>query len=38
MAKQYGQKLKILYILDILRQYSDEQHPLNASVFGSTRV
>lgn len=31
MAKQYGQKLKILYILDILRQYTDEQHPLNAA-------
>ena len=31
MAKQYGQRLKILCILDILRRYSDEQHPLNAS-------
>ena len=31
MAKQYGQRLKILCVLDILRRYSDEQHPLNAS-------
>lgn len=26
-----GSKLKILYILKILKQYSDENHPLNAS-------
>ncbi len=31
MAKQSGQKLKVLYVLDILRKYSDEEHPLNAA-------
>ncbi len=31
MAKQSGQKLKLLYILDILKKYSDEEHPINAS-------
>lgn len=31
MAKQPRQKLKLLYVLDILKKYSDENHPLNAS-------
>lgn len=31
MAKQPRQKLKLLYVLDILKKYSDEYHPLNAS-------
>jgi len=31
MARARGQKLKILYILDILKRYSDEENPLNAS-------
>ena len=31
MAKQSGQKLKLLHILDILKKYSDEDHPINAS-------
>ena len=31
MAKQYGQKLKILVILDILRKYSDEENPICAT-------
>lgn len=31
MARKSGQKLKILYILDILKRYSDEENPLNAS-------
>lgn len=31
MAKQPRQKLKLLYVLDILKKYSDEEHPLNAS-------
>lgn len=30
MAKSYGQKLKILYVLEILKKYSDEAHPLTA--------
>ncbi len=30
MARSSYQKLKILYILDILKSYSDEEHPLNA--------
>lgn len=31
MPKSWGQKLKILYVLDILRKYSDEEHPLTAN-------
>ncbi len=31
MARHSNQKLKILYVLDILKKYSDEGHPLNAS-------
>ena len=31
MSKGYGQKLKILYVLEILQKYSDEQNPLTAS-------
>lgn len=31
MARQPHQKLKLLYILDILKKHSDEEHPLNAS-------
>ncbi len=31
MEARIGGKLKILYIVDILRKYSDEEHPLNAS-------
>lgn len=31
MARGQNQKLKLLYILDILKRYSDEEHPLNAS-------
>lgn len=30
MSRQSNQRLKILYLLDILRRYSDEEHPLNA--------
>lgn len=30
MAKKGNQKLKIIYILDILKRYSDEENPLNA--------
>ena len=30
MARARGQKLKILYILDILKRYSDEENPLTA--------
>lgn len=30
MAKEYGQKLKIIYVLDILKKYSDEKHPVTA--------
>ncbi len=29
MAKQSGQKVRILYIIDYLRRYSDEQHPVS---------
>ena len=29
MAKQSGQKIRILYILDFLRRYSDEEHPVS---------
>lgn len=31
MPKSWGQKLKILYVLEILRKYSDEDHPLTAA-------
>lgn len=31
MPKSWGQKLKILYVLDILKNYSDEQNPLTAT-------
>lgn len=31
MARQGNQKLKLIYILDILKKYSDEENPLNAS-------
>ena len=31
MASRGNGKLRLLYVLDILNQYSDEQHPLNAS-------
>ncbi len=31
MGRSTNQKLKVLYILDILKKYSDEEHPLNAS-------
>ena len=30
MPKSWGQKLKILYVLDILKKYSDEENPINA--------
>ncbi len=30
MAGRYDAKLKLLYLLDILSQYSDEEHPLDA--------
>ncbi len=32
MPKSWGQKLKILYVLDILKKHSDEQNPLTAMV------
>ena len=31
MAKIKGQKLKLLYLADILKTYTDEEHPLTAS-------
>ncbi len=31
MAARSGQKLKLLYIVDILRKYSDEDHPISAA-------
>lgn len=31
MSKAYGQKLKILYVLDILKKYSDEQNPVTSN-------
>ncbi len=31
MPKSYGQKLKILYVLEILQKYSDEENPLTAT-------
>ena len=30
MERRNG-KLKILYIIDILKKYSDEEHPINAT-------
>lgn len=30
MARQRNQKLKLIYILEILKKYSDEENPLNA--------
>lgn len=30
MAKGSSQKLKVIYVLDILKRYSDEENPLNA--------
>lgn len=30
MSRQRNQKLKLIYILDILKKYSDEENPLNA--------
>ena len=30
MSKQGGQKLKLIYVLDILKKYSDEENPLNS--------
>ena len=31
MARVRGQKLKLLYIIDILKKYTDEDHPINAN-------
>ena len=31
MAKQAGQKLKLLYLLDMLREQTDEEHGLSLS-------
>lgn len=31
LAKQSNQKLKIIYVLDILKRYSDEDNPLNSA-------
>ena len=31
MEARIGSKLKILYIIDILKKYSDEDHPINAT-------
>lgn len=31
MAGNPMQKLKILYLLDIFKQYTDEEHPLSAA-------
>lgn len=31
MANQANQKLKLLYIMDLLREHSDEEHPLTAA-------
>ncbi len=31
MASSTSQKLKLLYIVDILKKYSDEEHPISAS-------
>lgn len=31
MSARLGNKLKLLYIIDILKKYSDEEHPINAA-------
>ena len=31
MAKSQNQKLKLLYLVDILERKTDEQHPLNTT-------
>ena len=31
MAARFGQKLKLLYIIEILKKYTDEEHPMNAN-------
>ncbi len=31
MSGRSNQKLKLLYVLDILKKYSDEEHPINAA-------
>ncbi len=31
MAARFGQKLKLLYIIEILKKYTDEEHPMNAT-------
>ena len=31
MAARRGQKVKLLYIVEILKKYSDEEHPINAT-------
>ncbi len=31
MAPRYGQKVKILHLIDILQKHTDEDHPLNAA-------
>ena len=35
MADSYNRKLKIVYVLDILKRYSDEENPLNANDIAS---
>lgn len=31
MAARFGQKLKLIYIIDILKKFTDEDHPMNAT-------
>lgn len=31
MAARFGQKLKLIYIIDILKKYTDDEHPMNAT-------
>ncbi len=31
MAARWGQKLKLIYIVDILKKHTDEDHPMNAA-------
>ena len=31
MGKAYSQKLRILYVMQILLRYSDEEHPVSHS-------
>ena len=31
MAARSGQKLKLFYIIEILKKYTDEEHPMNAT-------